>query len=391
MSEVLYPKFSPQELARRHEAIRQLMVDDGLDAVVVYGSSGVNRHDQADVHYVSNFLGNRNNYAVVTHHEPPVIFVQSFNHVPNARESSGIRVEWGGTSSAATVGKYLLDVGLKNAKLGYVGDVPVQTYLAWQRDLPGFQMVDVTRTFRRLRLIKSAEEIDWIRKGAMFTDKAFNALVEGVRQGLHEYELGMLIETAALSAGGLPHLHYLSSGPQSGGGACVPRQNLSSRLIERGDVINTEISVSHWGYSGQMHRPIFIGQQPNDLYRRLWDTALESYERCVKVLRPGATSEDVLDAGDIIAERGFTINDGFLHGFGIGLLPPSIGTRESADRRGPAGPLFTFKENMCVVVQPNVVTDDERAGVQLGNLFLITADGAECLHGVPLQYFVVGA
>jgi hypothetical protein len=45
---------------------------------------------------------------------------------------------------------------------------------------------------------------------------------------------------------------------------------------------------------------------------------------------------------------------------------------------------------MCVVVQPNVVTDDERAGVQLGNLFLITADGAECLHGVPLQYFVVG-
>ena len=77
--------------------------------------------------------------------------------------------------------------------------------------------------------------------------------------------------------------------------------------------------------------------------------------------------------------------------FGIGLLPPSIGTRQSADRRGPAGPLFTFKENMCVVVQPNVVTDDERAGVQLGNLFLITADGAECLHGVPLQYFVVGA
>ena len=43
---------------------------------------------------------------------------------------------------------------------------------------------------------------------------------------------------------------------------------------------------------------------------------------------------------------------------------------------------------MCVVVQPNVVTPDERAGMQLGNLLRITATGCECLHGVPIQYFV---
>ena len=96
----------------------------------------------------------------------------------------------------------------------------------------------------------------------------------------------------------------------------------------------------------------------------------------------------MLDAAEVIAERGFTINDGFLHGFGIGLLPPSIGTRESAGRRGQPGPKFTFEENMCVVVQPNVVTHDERAGLQLGNLFRITRDGAECLHRLPLQYHV---
>jgi hypothetical protein len=39
-------------------------------------------------------------------------------------------------------------------------------------------------------------------------------------------------------------------------------------------------------------------------------------------------------------------------------------------------------------VQPNVVTLDERAGVQLGNLFRITRDGAECLHRLPLEYSV---
>lgn len=104
------------------------------------------------------------------------------------------------------------------------------------------------------------------------------------------------------------------------------------------------------------------------------------------MLRAGATSEDVLDASDVIAERGFTINDGFLHGFGIGLLPPSVGTRQAG--RGIPRPPFKFEENMCVVVQPNVATHDERAGVQLGNLFRVARDGAECLHRLPVQYFV---
>lgn len=388
MSAGLYPRFSAAEFKRRHEAARALMKAEGVDALVVYGDSGVSRHNHADIHYLSGFLGNRNNYVVMTAKDEPVIFVQSFNHVPNAREASAIRTEWGGASSAATVAKHLLDAGLKNAALGYVGDVPVQSYLAWQRTLTGWQYKDVTRAFRRLRLVKSAEEIEWLVKGAAMTDAALQSLIDNVQPGMREYELGALVETTALNAGGLPHLCYLSSGAQTGAGACVPRQNLSNRVIERGDVINTEISVSYWGYSGQMHRPIFIAEEPGGLYRKLWDTTLEAYERCVKALRAGATSEDVLDAGDVIAERGFTINDGFLHGFGIGLLPPSIGTRESVARRGEPGPKFTFEENMCVVVQPNVVTHDESAGLQLGNLFRITRDGAECLHRLPLQYYV---
>jgi len=93
----------------------------------------------------------------------------------------------------------------------------------------------------------------------------------------------------------------------------------------------------------------------------------------------------VLDAADIIHERGFTINDGFLHGFGIGLLPPSIGTRQA--KRGIPQPPFVFESDMSVVVQPNVVTPDESAGIQLGNLFRLTDDGAECLHRVPLRYY----
>jgi len=386
MNNALYPRFSEAEFARRHAAARALMAAEQVDALVVYGNSGIARHNHADIHYLSGFLGNRNNYLVVTKTGEPVLFVQSHNHVPNAREASSIRVERGGLNSAATVAHRLIEAGVRKCAIGYVGDVPVQSYLSWQRELPGCEFNDITAAFQRLRLVKSAEEIDWLRKGAALTDAALENLIANVKPGMREFELGALVEAVALAQGGLPHLCYLSSAPQAGQGVCVPRQNLSHRVLQKGDVINTEISVSYWGYSGQAHRPIFLQEQPGKLYRSLWDTALESYQRCLACLKAGATSEDVLDAADVIADSGYTINDGFLHGFGIGLLPPSIGTRQT--KRGIPRPPFRFEENMCVVVQPNVVTHDEHAGVQLGNLVRITRDGAECLHRLPLQYFV---
>ncbi len=129
--------------------------------------------------------------------------------------------------------------------LAYVGEVPVQAYLRWQRMLDGWTFTDLTGAFRQLRLRKSAEELDWLRRGAALTDAALLALVEGVRPGMHEYELGALVEAAALRAGGLPHLYYISSGSQNSSEVCVPRQNLSPRTLARGDVINTGIQLGN--------------------------------------------------------------------------------------------------------------------------------------------------
>ncbi len=384
---VSYPRFSAQEFARRFAAARAMMAAEAVDVLAVYGNSSLSRHNQADVHYLSGFLGNRNNYVVLPAAGEPVLFAQSHNHVPNAREVSAIATRWGGVSSARTVAEFVRASRGGAGTLGYVGAVPVHDYLAWQRDLSGWQFKDVTGPFRRLRLRKSAEELEWLRLGAALTDAAITHLIEHAVPGMREYNLGGLIETAALERGGLPHLAYISSTPQDASAVCVPRQNLSDRVVREGDIINTEVSASFWGYSGQLHRPIFVRAEPNRLYRALWDVALEAYIRCCAALRAGATTEAILDAAEVIHARGFTINDGLLHGFGIGLLPPSVRTRQTVQE--PHTP-FVFEPEMCVVVQPNVVTPDERAGVQLGNLLRITETGCECLHAVPVQYFVTG-
>src|SRR2546430_9921029 len=90
-------------------------------------------------------------------------------------------------------------------------------------------------------------------------------------------------------AGGQPHFAFLRSMPMDDPNGCVPAQNPSDRRIRRGDVIITEISASCWGYSGQIHRPVFVGADPTPPWRRMFETADEAYQRMAAAVRPGAT------------------------------------------------------------------------------------------------------
>ena len=69
------------------------------------------------------------------------------------------------------------------------------------------------------------------------------------------------------------------------------------------------------------------------------------------------------------------------------FFQPILGTKSR-----PAGPLpdMTLEENMTVVVQPNVITRDQKAGVQVGELIRITRMGFERLHKAPRGLFRVG-
>jgi hypothetical protein len=76
-----------------------------------------------------------------------------------------------------------------------------------------------------------------------------------------------------------------------------------------------------------------------------------------------------------------------VHGFVGGYLPPVLA---SAGRQLAPVPDFTFAAGMTVVVQPNVVTRDESAGVQTGELLLIGEGGAERLHSAQRGLLQIG-
>jgi Xaa-Pro aminopeptidase len=150
--------------------------------------------------------------------------------------------------------------------------------------------------------------------------------------------------------------------------------------VQKGDVVFCEISASWWDYAGQVLRTFTVGADPTPLYQRLHETAEAAFEAVAAVIRHGTTVEEIVAAAAVIEDRGFTACDDLVHGFGGGYLPPIVGARSR-----PAGPLprMTLEENMTVVVQPNVITRDQKAGVQVGELLRVTRDGYERLHAAP--------
>lgn len=384
MTDSVYPHFSEAEYVRRNVAVREAMREAELAALLVYGTVGAYN----DVLYLSNFMVAREAFLVFPLEGEPTLFVQYYNHVQNARQLASIAdIRWGGENNIASVAGNLQERGLTGERIGLLGPLSYKPYDALRKRLPHATFEDFMATMVQLRLIKSEEEIAFLRKGAELSDRAIEALEREARPGISEYELAAIVEGAYLGLGGKNHIHYMATTPMSNPSVCVPAQNQSARILQAGDVLITEISAHYHGYAGQILRSFAIGTPPTAEYRRMYDVAVEAFNRIAAVIRPGATTDEVLDAAEYIHAAGFTIYDDLMHGFGGGYLPPVLRTR----RTGVNAPEpFTFRENMTVVIQPNVITEDERMGVQVGELMRVTRNGVESLHRYPMRFIQCG-
>jgi Xaa-Pro dipeptidase len=136
---------------------------------------------------------------------------------------------------------------------------------------------------------------------------------------------------------------------------------------------------------------VFVGAEPTPEWQRLFDAALDAYERLTGAVRAGGTEADAIEAAAVIPEAGYAIYDDLLHGYGVDILPPLIDRNQLKPGGSEAqSPGMTFEAGMAVVLQPNPITPDERMGLQLGALTVVRDDGAECLHGVPFEPLLAG-
>ena len=374
-----YPRFSDAEYARRHRALGEVMAKAGVDHLLIVTDHRTGNAPQ----WVTGWPGTVEAYVIFKPGERMTMFMEWFNHFPLAQKiAHGTDVHWGEHKGIAKTIEELKRRGAK--RVGLMGPLVIGKY----RQLAGaFDMVELDAEYVRLRMIKSAEEIDWLRIGAALSDAGLAALMRETRPGRSERELGNEVERAYVGHGGTTMIHFLGITSMANPHIFVPPQHTSPRQVQAGDVVFCELSAYWWDYPGQILRTFTVAAEPTPLYRDLYATAEAAFDAVTKVVRHGATMEEILDATGIIERQGFTVCDDLMHGFGGGYFQPIIGTKSRM-----AGPLpkMTLEENMTVVVQPNVITREKTAGVQVGELIRVTKNGFERLHGARRGLFRVG-
>ena len=383
-------RFSPEEMARRYALARGLLAERELDALVLFGNSGVNRHNNVNPFWLSQYLDMHHCYLVVPRDGDATLLVGLVNHVPNAREVSDVpNVEWGGYQAGETVARVLREHGAR--RVGLVGvNQTWEIGMPWQHyeRLAEFERVDVTRDFAALRLVKSEEEVERLRGAAELSDLAITTLQREAKPGRTEHELVAIVEDSYRRRGGHVRITFLRSMPMDAPNGCLPAQNPTARALEKGDVILTEFSASLDGYSGQVHRPVFVQAEPSGEWVRLFDVAKEAYDRITSGMRAGSTEGDAIRNAAVIGEHGYAIYDDLIHAYGTDYTPPLVdrscvaywGNGGGEPPRGR-----TIERNMAIVVQPNPITPDERMGIQLGALTVVRDDRAETLHTLPFE------
>jgi Xaa-Pro aminopeptidase len=377
--EMEYPRFSDAEYARRHRALAAVMEKAGVDHLLVVTDHRTGNAPQ----WVTGWPGTVEAYVVFKPGVQMTMFMEWFNHFPLGRKiAQGVDVRWGEHRGIALTIEELKKRGAK--KVGVMGPLVVSK---WRQLEAHFQVVGLDADYVRLRMIKSEEELDWFRIGAALSDAGFAALLAETKPGLTERELGNLVERAWVGHGGTTMIHYIGRTAMADPQLYVPPQHHSPKKVEAGDVIFCELSAFWWDYAGQILRTFSVEAEPTPLYRDLHATAEAIFDAITGVVRHGTTMEAILDATGLAEERGFTVCDDVVHGFGGGYWQPIIGSRSRM-----AGPLpaMTLEENMCLVVQPNVITADHRAGVQTGEMIRVTKTGFEKLHNTPRGFFRAG-
>ncbi len=374
-----YPRFSDAEYERRHDALARVMESAEVDHVLIVSAQNVGNATR----WMTGWPGTTQALLVFRPGEQMTMHVEYYNHVPQARMlARDVDVRWG---EERGIGPAIEELGRRGARrVGVIGPLNGPRWKALEAK---FEVASLDDHYIRLRIHKSDEEIAWLRLGAALSDAGMAALVRGTEPGMTEHDLGNLIERAYVGLGGTTVIHFIGATSMAAPDLCVPRQFTSRRKVQAGDFVFCELSAAWWDYSGQVLRGFTVEAEPTSLYRDLHATATAAYDAITRAIRPGVAAADLIEASAVIEQNGFTTYDDLVHGYGGGYFAPILGSKSR-----PAGhpATLTLAENMCMVVQPNVITRDEKAGVQVGELVRVTRSGFESLHRTPHGLFKAG-
>jgi Xaa-Pro aminopeptidase len=183
--------------------------------------------------------------------------------------------------------------------------------------MPDVDQLLAGTVLRELRLRKTADEVDALRRAGAAIDRVHAQVPQWLRAGRTEREVGKDIADAIIAEG---HVRVDFVIVASGPNGASPHHELSDRVIHSGDPVVVDIGgTMPDGYCSDETRTYSVGEPPAE-FAAYYEVLLRAQLAACAHVRPGVSAESVdAAAREVISEAGY--GELFVHrtGHGIGL------------------------------------------------------------------------
>lgn len=385
--------FSMAEYERRLKIVRQEMTERDIDVLFIEDPSNMNWLTGYDgwSFYVHQGV-------IVFHDEPPIWWGrrQDSNGAKRTVWMSDDHVHFYADNFVqSSVRHPMQDLSAILSRKGYANKrigVELENYyfsakafLTMQAELPNAEFVDATSLVNWKRGIKSAEEIEFMRKAARISEKIMDGIYYRADPGVRKADLVAEIYADALRGlddawGDYPAIVPLLP---SGSSAAAPHLTWDGQVLQAGEATFFEISGCYRRYHAPLCRTVFLGEPPKFM-RDAEQALVEGLEAGLDAARAGNTAGDIYRALSGPLERA-GIERGARAGYPIGIsYPPDWGERTVSIRDEDT---TVLQPGMTFHFMPGLWMDDW--GMEITESILITESGpAETFCSKPRELHV---
>jgi Xaa-Pro aminopeptidase len=283
---------------------------------------------------------------------------------------------------AAKIYAELAELGLANQPIGV--DI-IEPPVLFALQALGLRVLDGQQVFLAARRIKTVDEISLLGTAAAMVDAAYDELYEFLRPGVRENECVGLVSKTLYDLGS-EHVEGVNA---ISGERCSPHPHVySDRILRPGDPAFFDILHSHLGYRTCYYRTFAVGSASvaqRDAYVR----CREYIDQAIALVRPGATTEDIVRVWPAATEFGFPDEEaafGLQYGHGIGL---SIWERPIFSRLTSMEHPETLEEGMVFALETYWPAADGWSAARIEEEMVVTADGCEVITKFPAEELLV--
>ena len=374
--------FSSEEMQSRLSRLREQMEKEGIEGVLFTSFHNINYFN----HFLYTAFG-RNYGLAVTSKRICSITANIDGGQPWRRgvEDNLVYTDWKRDNFFVAVQKLLH--GSRTVGVEY-DHLSLQILEKLKTALPGTDFVNISETVMHQRMIKSEEEIELIRNGALVADLGGEACIEALGEGIPEYSIAQHSTHTMVKeiAKRYPYSDLMDTWTwfQSGINTDGAHNPLTTRQLEKGDILSLNCFPMIGGYYTALERTLFL-DHASDEHLRLWEINCRVHERGLQLIQPGMRCCDIaMELNEIFAEHDLLQYRTFGYGHSFGSLSHYYG-REAG---------FEFREDIETILKPGMVVSMEpmimlpeglpgAGGYREHDILLVTGSGSENLTGFP--------